>query len=380
MPRNSNGEGSLYQIKSGPQTGRWAAATPPYPDGKRKVRTAKTRPEAARLLTDLMYAYRRGQPLDTERQTVAQFLAHWLENVARSTLKATSYVRYEGTVRRHLVPGLGKTQLSKLTPQHVVGFLRDLEYGPKHLRPSTIWHIRMVLRAALQRAYEWGQIPRNPVDVVRGPRLHRSEVSPFTADEVTRLLEAVRGHRLEGFVTVAVTLGLRQGELCALQWGSLDLERGTLHVHATLSYPGGGWQITEPKTQAANRRLRLPPFLLTLLREHRIKQGWIRGQAGPLWNENNLVFPTGIGTPIAPSNLYRAYHALLVDAGLPRKRFHDLRHTAASIMIADGVPIKLVSEILGHSTITVTLQIYGHLYDHQRDEATAKLERRYGTL
>jgi integrase len=378
MPRNANGEGSLYQIKSGPQKGRWAAATPPLPSGKRKVRTAATRTEAARLLTELMHDLRAGKPLDTDTQTVAQFMAHWLENVARPALKATSYARYEGTVRKHIIPGLGRVRVSKLNPQHIVGFMGELQH--KGLRASTIHHIRMVLRSALQRAYEWGQIQRNPVDTVRAPRMAHSTVQPFTPEEAERLLAFAQGHRLKALITVAVTLGLRQGELLALKWADVDLDKSVLHVHATLACINGRMAITEPKTPASNRRLRLPPFLVTCLREHQDRQTWARKQAGPLWEEHGLVFPSTVGTPVAPPNLYHAFHHLLKSAGLPRHRFHDLRHTAAALMIADNVPIKLVSEILGHSNISVTLQVYGHLYDRQREEAVATLERRWGHL
>ncbi len=252
-----------------------------------------------------------------------------------------------------------------------------LQHGGKDgtgVSPRTVTYARAVLRKALNQAVKWGQVPRNVVTLVDAPRAKRHQITPLTPDQGRALLTAVQGHRLEGLYRVALSLGLRLGEALGLRWEDIDLDTGTLRVAVALQRRKGSRELVEPKTQQSRRTLPLPQVLISALKTHRTRQLEERLAAAPAWHDQGLVFPSTVGTPIEPRNLTRHFKSVLQAAELPNIRFHDLRHTAASLLVAQGVHPRVVMEILGHSQISLTMNTYAHVLPQAQREATAYMD------
>jgi integrase len=284
--------------------------------------------------------------------TVGEYLDCWLNDSVRDTVRRRTWERYEQFVRVHLTPALGKLKLAKLTPAHVRGLYRDkLNSG---LAPRTVLHIHRAFSKALKQAATDGLIPRNPAAPVKPPQPRREEIRPLNREQVRALFEAASGDRLEALYIVAVTAGLRRGELQGLKWDDLDLEAGMLQVRRTLSEPKGGY-IFEALKSGKGRNIRLTQSAVAALRTHRRRQLEERMYKADLWQEQGLVFPSTVGTPLWGGNLNRAFKATLQRAGLPKStRFHDLRHTCATLLLRQGVNPKFVQELLGHADISLT--------------------------
>lgn len=352
--RRGNGEGSVFQRRDG----RWCAQVT-LPNGRRKTAVAKTRAEAKRRLAELVTALEQGVAL-APNPLLADFLRVWLTESAPRTLRPRTLAGYRTIVESHLVPSLGRVRLRSLSPADIDGYItRVLEAG---LSARTAQYHHAVLRRALGQAEKWGYVARNAARLVTPPTVRRPEITPLTPQQARIFLEGVRGDRLEALYGVAF-LGLRQGEILGLRWQDVDFDAGAITVNRTLQPYGGEYHLDEPKTQRSRRTLPLPPPLLELLRQHRARQVEERLRAGPLWEGDawNLVFCTPLGRPLAPAEVTRDFKRKLAALGLPRQRFHDLRHASASFLIAQGVPLRVVMEVLGHSTITTTANVYGHV-------------------
>ncbi len=345
-----------------------------YVNGKRKRKFmyADTFAEASKLLTRAKSDQDRGLPILTERQTVAQFLDRWLADVVKGSVRPRTFDSYAANVRLHLTPSLGRHRLEKLTPQHVQAFMG--EKTAAGLSPKSVQNLRGILRRALGQAEAWGLVGRNVARLTRAPRSVRHEIQPFTIDESRRFLEEVKGDRLEALYSVAIALGLRQGEAFALCWRDIDLVIGEIRVRHTLQRVDKIAVLAEPKTQKSRRTIPLPGSITAALKAHRILQEEERLLAGDRWRDWDLVFCTSIGTPLDPRNVTRHYHAHLEKAGLPRRRFHDLRHTAATLLLAQGVDIRTIMETLGHSQIGLTMNTYAHVMPHLKRDAADQME------
>jgi integrase len=376
--RRGHGEGSIQKRADG----RWAAAIDlGYLNGTRKRKTVygKTRQEAADKLLALLQARKDGVPISPDTTTVGAFLTEWLETV-KLTVRPRTYQRYEEYVRLHIKPSIGRIRLTRLTPQHVQRlYSQQLTAG---MSPQSVLHLHRVLHLALSRALKWGLVARNVTEQVDPPRVARKEMRTLSPDETRRFLSAARGDRLEALYVLAVTAGLRQGELLALRWRDVDLEARTVRVVGSLqNIPGEGLTIVEPKTARSRRQVVISETAVDALRRHRVAQAEERLALGEAWHDLDLVFANAIGKPINPSNLLiRSYRALLTRAGLPRLRFHDLRHTAATLLLGAGIHPKVVSEMLGHSNIGITLDLYSHvtptMQHHAADALDALLDTR----
>jgi integrase len=234
------------------------------------------------------------------------------------------------------------------------------------------------LWTALNDGVRLGVIARNVALLTDPPRQSATEREPFTAEEARALLAAAEGDRLAALYRLALTLGLRRGELLGLRWQDLDLDAPTLRVTRSLQRIGGAIVLKEPKTKRSRRTLSLPASAVAALRAHRDRQAWERKAAGGRWIESGMVFTTPIGTATDPDNLNKAYKALLARPGLRDQRFHDLRHTAATLMLRDGLPVHEVSAVLGHSQTSTTLNVYSHVLPGANDRAAAAMERLLG--
>src|SRR5215210_525901 len=370
--RRGNGEGTIRQRSDG----RWEAQLS-LPGGKRKSVYGKTKKEVREALKLALKKLDEGVDLGAPAQTLGVFLEHWLADSVRPRLAPKTHKTYRDLMRVHVIPTLGTTRLDRLTAQQVATLLR--EKTDAGLSPATVGHIRSVLRNALNRAVRWNLIVRNPVVLTDPPRQERRRVVPLAPGEARIVLEAAKGHRLEALFTVALFLGLRQGEILGLHWADIDLDAGTLRVTQALQRVDGKLILRAPKTEKSRRQLPLPATLVAALRAHRDRQAFERQAVGDYWKESGLVFTTTIGTPIDPRNALRIWQRLLANAGLPRRTFHVTRHTAVSVLIGEGVPLKVIQEILGHSVLSTTADVYGHLFPQAFTEAAEAMERALGT-
>jgi integrase len=369
--RRGRGEGSIYQLPDG----RWRGAVDlGWVNGtrQRKYVTRKTRSEVGKALRELMALAETGR-LSTKRvPTVAQWMEIYLAEVAAAKVRPSTLHRYREEVEHHIGPLLGRLRLDKLTPAHITGFYRD---RMTVLSAGSVRRLHANLRRALNIAVRWQLIHSNPVALVDPPSIPHSEVKPYDLAEARAFLKAVQGRRLEARWVIGIALGLRQGEVLGLRWDDVDLTNGTLRVVAQLQRDAETGRLVrvETKTARSRRTLPLPESVRTVLREHRERQTTERLDADS-WEDETLVFTTRLGTPIHPRNDYRSFRELIRQANLRRVRIHDLRHTAASVLLAQGVPARVVMEILGHSQISVTLNTYAHVAPEVSREAANRVD------
>jgi integrase len=335
-----NGEGSIYQRKS---DGIWCTAVS-LDSGQRKVLYGKTRQEVAKKLTQALQALDRGLPVTAERLTVKQYLERWLNDSAKPTVRPSTFKSYSDLIRLHLVPELGRLSLAKLTPQDVQAMMSHKQAAG--LSSRRVQMVRAVLRSALSQAVKWDLVSRNVATLVDSPRVTYPEIRPLTPEQAKAFIDAAKGDRLEALYSVALAIGLRQGEALGLKWDAVDLDASTLQVRATLQFTNGTFHFVEPKTARSRRTIRLPRFAVEALRSHKIRQLEERLVAGSRWREHGLVFPSSIGTPLHAASVTHRFQALLERVGLPQQRFHDLRHCAATLMLVQGVPMRVVMETL----------------------------------
>ena len=337
-----------------------------------------TRKDVAHQLTDLLKTRKDGLPIPVGTERVDAFLARWLD-ATKPTVRPRTWQRYEQYVRLHATPALGPVRITNLGPHHLQALYSErLEAG---FSPQTVVHLHRMLHRALSQAVRWGLVARNVTELVDPPRVPRKEMRALSPDEARRLLHAAQGNRFEALYTIAVTTGMREGELLALRWHDVDLDGRKLHVVGSLqNLPAEGWTIVEPKTARSRRVVVFSEVGASALRRHRAMQAEHRLRAGDEWIDNDLVFPNRFGKPMLPSNLLiRSFHPLLAKANLPRVRFHDLRHTAASLLLDQGIHPKIVSEMLGHSSVGITLDLYSHVtpsMQHQAADAIDSLSGR----
>jgi integrase len=366
--RRGKGEGSIYRRAS---DGRWIAALI-MADGRRVVRRASSRKDAAAKLELLLKARAEGQALPADRSAAA-FLNEWL-TVVKHTVAAGTFERYEQYIRVHAIPALGRIRLGRLTPQHVQRLYQDkLAAG---LSPTTVSHLHTVLHGAFAEAVRWGLLPRNVVSLARPPRKAHVEVVALTVEQARALLAAAAGNRFEALFVLALKTGMRRGELLALRWEDVDLDKGMIQVRGTLRRTREGLTFGVPKTAASRRQVVLSPSLEAALRRHRARQEKECQGVGDLWLNLGLVFPNTLGRPMEPRDLLaNVYRPLLDRAGLPPVTFHALRHTAATLLLSEGEHPKVVQELLGHAQVSITLDRYSHMTPRLMSNAAAVMDR-----
>jgi integrase len=375
VKKRGQGEGSIYQRKDG----RWVSEVQlGYSKGKRdrKFVYGKTRKEAADKLTDILNKQKIGLPIIADKQTVQQFLEQWLEDCIKPSVRLSTYLSYEQQIRLRIIPEIGHIKLSKLTPQHIQKMLNNLakislqprsnkkdKDAESQKMPSakTINYQLKIMRMALSKAESWGLVARNVAKLIDPLSVPKFKVEPINPNEAKIFLKAIEGDRLEALFAVALALGLRRGESLALKWSDVDLDTSTLRVTGTLQRLKGNLVIQPPKTEKSERVLDIPKVLLQKLREHRTRQLEEKMALGQNWQDTGLVFTTSLGTPIDPRNVKRKLDAILKSAKMRHYRIHDLRHFFASLLLAQGVELKVVSELLGHSDIRITDDIYTHV-------------------
>jgi len=378
--RRGQNEGSIFQRKDGRWCGMLSLG---WENGKRKRKSyfAATAAEVRDQLLKARSDHARGLPVTIERQTVGQYLDHWLEHTIKANAKPRSYESFSTIARLHIKPSLGRIQLHKLAPQHIQKLLD--EKSKKGLSPQTVTNIRTVLRSALSQAMKWNLVSRNSAAFVNAPRIPHKRIEPLNPTHARKLLETAKGGRYEAIYTVALTLGMRRGEVLGLRWSDIDFDGRAIRVNQSVQRLSTGsdegkkseLRATETKTDGSRRTIALPDSVVRSLRAHRARQAQDRLAAGMSWKDQDLVFTNRSGRPIEPILLHRDYKALLKNAGLPATlRFHDLRHSAASLLLAQGVHPRAIMELLGHSSITVTMNVYGHVMPAMMRDAADKMD------
>jgi integrase len=367
--RRGNGEGTIVKRADG----RWTAAI--ICDGyQRKWIYGKTRRDVSDRLRKIRSDVAEGRPVMNERLTMAEYLNRWLYEVAKQRTRPMTWRGYEHLVRLHILPTLGRVRLAKLTPQHVHSLVTQ-KVSEGRLSSRTIQYMHSVLRAALNQAVRWRMVHYNAAAMVSTPRVTRREVPALTPADARILLDPARGDRLEALYSVALALGLRQGEALGLKWADINLETGVLRVRrASQRVPHQGTQLVETKTERSRRTLVMPPIVINTLCAHRGRQVIERLAAGERWVDLDLVFPSERGTLADGPNVTHRFHKLLKRADLPAMRFHDLRHACASLLLVQEVHPRVVMETLGHSQISLTMNTYSHVLPVLQREAADRME------
>jgi integrase len=385
--RRGHGEGSIRRRADR----RWEARLDlGYAGGKRKSKSiyGRTRAEVARKLRRSQQLLDEGELVVDDRITVSEWLTHWVNvilptRVANGLLAESTRDSYAESVRLHIKPALGRHRLSKLRAEHVDEFIaakREVRKrdGSRKYKPNSLRIMRSTLRKALNDAVRAARLSRNVVIASEPISIPRRAQQYLTLDEAKTLLAAVQEDRLAALYIVLLSLRLRRGKALALHWSDVDLQRETVTIRRSLkrvrnpSLPDGArprpstrLEIGEPKTKDSWRTQALPQPVVAALRAHRSRQLAER-TAAPWWGNDQLVFTTPVGTAIDPANIAKHLSTVAEQAGLGHRNPHQLRHSAATIMLAQGVPLHEVSEVLGHSSITITKDVYGHLVAERR--------------
>jgi len=366
--RRGNGEGSIYQRAGS----TWCATINVGYDasGRRKRRTifGQSKQDVQDKLRKAANDVAHQRDIEPQRIKLGEYLDRWLRDAARPRVRETTFANYDRVVKNHIKPHLGGVALAKLTAFQIHGLYSCLEQAGKSA--ETIRLVHAVLHRAFRQAVRWRLIPFNMAADVDRPKAKKSHITPLTADQVNILFRAARGDRLEALYVLAVTSGMRLGELLGLQWSDVDLKGRAIMVQHSLQELKGTFKLAEPKTAKGRRRIELPDMAVSALIRHR--KGLLKeGLAGGSW-----VFPNLSGGPWRRSHLhFQQYKPLLKRAGLPAIRFHDLRHTSATLLLSQGVHPKVVQERLGHSQVSVTLDTYSHVLPTMQVEAAGKFDQ-----
>ena len=368
MTKRANKEGNLRQRADG----TWEARLT-LPDGRRKSLYAKTQAQVVEKLHAAQRAINEGLPPTPEKITLGAYLEQWLGESVKPTVRPYTLQSYQQNVRLHIAKELGHIQLAKLTAPAIQSYMnKKLASG---LSARTVQYHHAILRRALAQAEKWDLVPRNVARLVSPPRVKKANITPLSPVEAKALLQAVQADRLSALYTVALAVGLRQGEALGLRWQDINLEASTLTVAVTLQKHDGVLVLTEPKTDKSRRTIKLPDICAEALRDHQLSQDAERILIGSAWqNDWDLVFTNEDGTPLSRSVVTKRFQRTLQTAGIAKRRFHDLRHTCATLLLTQGVPLRVVQEVLGHTLFSTTADIYSHVLPVLMADAAIKMD------
>jgi integrase len=370
--KRGNGEGTIFQRSS---DNRWMGVVQlGYgPTGRpvKKTVSGKTRAAVVKKFKELQRNLDDGLPAPDTSVTVARLIESWNLDVLNHQVSKSAADHYMSVANNHIIPTLGRKKLIELTTSDVDRLIsKKIVQG---LSVSTVRRVRSVLAQAIDQGMRWGWVNRNVAALARAPKSVRSEGRSLSVAEARRFLEHLQGHRLETLFTLMLMTGLRRGEALGLQWIDLDTKKGILTVRRQLLREGDGLVTRDTKTKGSRRVVNLPSQMLAILRSHRQDQETARKALGTAWIDSGFIFITAVGGPLDPRNLLRDFKKVCVEAGLGDWHLHELRHSAASLMLAQGVKLQVVSEVLGHSSIRMTADVYGHILDPDREGASAAM-------
>ena len=354
-------EGSIYRRSNG----TWRAQM--TVNGKRISYAAKTKAECQIWLSRMQFQLDQGYDYHGGKISLEEHLHLWLD-ASKASLRPNTAHQYGQIIRMHIVPYIGGIQIKDLQLARVEQFYGELINIGVGIRTVRLTHA--VLHRALARAVRYRLITHNPAHGASLPRYQQGEMQVLDITQIGQFLVAANGSHYEALYHLAVTAGLRQGELFGLKWSDLKWNRATIHVQRQVQrIRGQGWSFVEPKTKAGRRTIKLSEGTLQGLREHKERLEMQKDIVGERWKDYDLIFPSTVGTPGNRSNMRVDFLRVLEKAGLPKIRFHDLRHTCASVLLNHGLPVIVVSNMLGHSKPSITLDIYGHLSQEKQSEA-----------
>ena len=384
--KRGHGEGTIYQRNDGYWLGQITVGRDPATGRLRRITvTGKTRREVQERVDAIRREIQTGTFALPQNITVEAWLRHWLENYAKVSLKPKTWGTYEYMARVHIIPEIGHIPLQKLKASDLQA-LYNRKYqegrldGKGGLSSRSVHMMNQIMRSALNQALKENLVARNVTEAVRLPKLRHREMQPLRREEVQAFLAAARGHRLYAAFLLELTTGLRRGALLALRWRDLDFENGLLHVRRILhrvKLPNGEKKTAlvfeEPKTVTARRTVPVPKAVLAELKAHKARQNEEKLKLGEAYEDHDLVFATPLGKPLDPDNFTKQFTRLLEKAGIPKVRFHDLRHTVATLLLEADEHPKVVQELLGHARISITLDLYTHARPELKRRAVESL-------
>jgi len=364
--RRGNHEGSIYRRKDG----LWCAQI--SLEGRRLTKYGKSQVECRDWIKQTLARIDGGLTYEGTQITLSHFIEVWLngKELARRPSTVNGYRRYAGL---YILPALGREKLQDILPVHIKRLYAQLNQEGRGAR--TIQLVHVTLHAAFHQAVREGYLGRNPVDAVERPKVERTEFQILNESQARQFLIAASGSRFETLFYLALTTGMRKGELLGLKWSDLNEDKGILLVQRQLQQiPRKGLVLVPTKTKAGRRQIKIGQGALAQLKAHRERQEKLKADAGEHWKENDLIFTTNIGTFPDQSKASKEFKRLLKNAGLPSIRFHDLRHTSISFLLGMGTPVNAVQRRAGHSKASVTTDVYGHSLDGAQEEAAVKIE------
>lgn len=333
----------------------------------------RTRKDAEKALATALDQVHSGIFTDPGRPTVGEYLEQWLEGIGPS-LRAKTAFSYADTLRGHVIPRVGSLRLVDLTATRLRALYAELlESGSRRgtggLSARTVGYTHRIVSHALKDAMRAGLLARNPAAIVNPPRATKPEAKTWTAEQVAAFLQHVDGDRLRALWVLLATTGMRRGEALGLKWSDVDVKAGRVTIRRALVL--AGYEVVEslPKTAAGNRVVFLHPQTTAALREHRRAQTEERLAAGPAWSDLEFVFTDEIGASLHPDRITKLFGQHAREAGLPKIRLHDLRHTVATLALTAGVHTKVVQELLGHANVAITLDTYSHVAPELHEQA-----------
>jgi integrase len=364
--KRGNNEGSIFRLPSG----RWCGQV--SHEGHRQSKSFLTQKECIDWVRKNRNLISDGMSYANAQITLAEYLEDWLIT-KKNQRRYGTWVHYNWLAHGYIIPALGNIKLKDLRAQQIQDLYNRLLQSGTGI--PTVRKMHAVLTGVMNQAVKHEVILRNPVSLVEQPEKPDKEMVILTETQISQFLVTAKNHRLEALFHLAITTGMRESELLGLKWKDIDWARQTIKVERQFERPHGeGVCFTPPKTKRGKRSIKIGGKSIELLRNHYQLQQDERIRAGEAWKEYNLIFPTRVGTPIHQRDLVRSYKILLRDAGLPTFRFHDLRHTAASLLLNNNIPVIVVSRRLGHAKPSITTDVYGHLLPNMQDEAAEMIE------
>jgi len=352
--------------------------------GKRKQKWFSgfnTKKEAERAMAAKIHELNQGIYVEPAKITLKDYLERWLTDYARINCAPRTYQGYEYIIREHLIPSLGKITLDKLKPYHIQNYYSEkLANGRKDgkggLSARSVHHHHRVLHEALEHAVKWQVIAMNPAKAVSPPKPLKKQINVLDKEAIHQLLKAAEGTRFYEPIYFAINTGMRRGEIFALRWKDVDFDNRMISVQQTLQrIKGKGLVFRDTtKTDGSRRSIAVSESVISMLKRIKKKQAEEKISLGPAYQDYDLVFANPDGTPFNIDYLSREFGRLVRRMNLPHVRFHDLRHTHATLLLQQGEHPKVVSERLGHSTITITMDLYSHVMPNMQKEAAQKLD------
>ena len=365
-------------------TWTWYLFAPDPATGVRRQRSKggfRTKRECQEALNEALAALRAGTSVESSQRTLGGFLVEeWLPAVRPPKLRPSTWLSYQRSMERHVIPALGRVPLQRLGPAQLTAFYRALLEGGRRdgrggLAPKTVRNIHGALHTALRDAVRWGYVARNAAATADLPKGMAPEMRVWSPEQLRAFLQHVRGDPLYAAWLLFATTGMRRGEVAGLRWPDVDLDSGRVSPRRPRVVVNYEVHVSEPKTAKGRRSLALDPATLAALREHRRRQLEDRLAVGPRWEDSGLVFTWPDGRPLHPERFSKWFEQHTRAAGLPKIRLHDVRHSYATAALAAGIPAKVVSERLGHATIAITMDTYSHVLPGLDTQAAGTVAR-----